>query len=673
VRFLYKLNIYSLLLLIILSTALYAADSSVLKKIESDFNSGEISYAESLLYQLMSVRAPEELPERYGFKGIIIERSATPILLEVERNMDKLTPFEQETFKQFRNRPPATHSYDSPSGIFKIHYNTEGGNAVDLSDTDPANGIPDYVDRVALYIDSSWQYENIHLGYKLPPSDNDAGGDSLYDIYLLNIPYYGYTQPEAFGPEPWDDYISFMGIHNSFFEFPTNDDPAGDQIGAIKATCAHEYFHAIQYAYTYLADVWFMESSSTWMEEIVFPEVNDNYNYIDSFFLYPHCQLNSTDKWHHYSAFVWNRFLDHSFDTTIIRDVWDGLLLIPDAYSNLDIKLQDRGSDLSSAVSEFAAWNWCTNSRDDGVHYEDGSEYPLIEAASNIVFYPTGWTVPPTDQKPGGLSSNYICFNNPEETIGDLLIWFDGNDIYEWHANVILAGQGNDFSFTEIPLNSAAVGSLLVTDIETYDYVILNPVVESWYADSADYQFSANLLPLTPFAVEVVEDGPYEIYSQYTRTVDFKIHNRGSANESFSLSVADELGWGLELHDTIKPVFYKDSASVSVDLFSGPGLALGTINNIILTATSMSADTISSTDSLPIGIVRFNGDSNNDGTINVSDAVYIINYVFAGGSEPVPELYSGDANCDDLINVSDAVFIINYVFTGGPAPPCLIY
>jgi hypothetical protein len=61
------------------------------------------------------------------------------------------------------------------------------------------------------------------------------------------------------------------------------------------------------------------------------------------------------------------------------------------------------------------------------------------------------------------------------------------------------------------------------------------------------------------------------------------------------------------------------------------------------------------------------GDANSDGTVNVSDAVYIINYVFVGGAPPNP-LNSGDANCDGAVNVSDAVYIINYVFVGGNYP-----
>jgi len=56
-------------------------------------------------------------------------------------------------------------------------------------------------------------------------------------------------------------------------------------------------------------------------------------------------------------------------------------------------------------------------------------------------------------------------------------------------------------------------------------------------------------------------------------------------------------------------------------------------------------------------------DANSDGSVNVSDAVYIINYVFVGGPAPAP-LEAGDANLDGSVNVSDAVAIVNYVFTG---------
>ncbi|MCK5125730.1 MAG: hypothetical protein KAR42_05700 [candidate division Zixibacteria bacterium] len=63
------------------------------------------------------------------------------------------------------------------------------------------------------------------------------------------------------------------------------------------------------------------------------------------------------------------------------------------------------------------------------------------------------------------------------------------------------------------------------------------------------------------------------------------------------------------------------------------------------------------------------GDANGDETVNVGDAVFIINYAFKGGPAPEP-VESGDANGDGQSNVGDAVYIINYAFKGGPEPDC---
>ncbi len=61
------------------------------------------------------------------------------------------------------------------------------------------------------------------------------------------------------------------------------------------------------------------------------------------------------------------------------------------------------------------------------------------------------------------------------------------------------------------------------------------------------------------------------------------------------------------------------------------------------------------------------GDANGSSLVTISDAVYLINYIFSGGQAPDP-LESGDANCSGGISISDAVYLINYIFAGGPVP-----
>lgn len=61
------------------------------------------------------------------------------------------------------------------------------------------------------------------------------------------------------------------------------------------------------------------------------------------------------------------------------------------------------------------------------------------------------------------------------------------------------------------------------------------------------------------------------------------------------------------------------------------------------------------------------GDANNDGTRDVSDAMYIINFVFNSGQQPSP-LRVGDGNCDGSVDVSDATYLISFIFSSGSSP-----
>lgn len=61
------------------------------------------------------------------------------------------------------------------------------------------------------------------------------------------------------------------------------------------------------------------------------------------------------------------------------------------------------------------------------------------------------------------------------------------------------------------------------------------------------------------------------------------------------------------------------------------------------------------------------GDADANSLVTISDAVYLINYIFSGGPAPSP-LLSGDVDCNGLVTISDVVYLINYIFAGGAAP-----
>jgi hypothetical protein len=61
------------------------------------------------------------------------------------------------------------------------------------------------------------------------------------------------------------------------------------------------------------------------------------------------------------------------------------------------------------------------------------------------------------------------------------------------------------------------------------------------------------------------------------------------------------------------------------------------------------------------------GDADASTNVDISDAVYLIQYIFQGGPEPIP-LLAGDSDCSNGVDISDAVYLIQYIFQGGPVP-----
>lgn len=61
------------------------------------------------------------------------------------------------------------------------------------------------------------------------------------------------------------------------------------------------------------------------------------------------------------------------------------------------------------------------------------------------------------------------------------------------------------------------------------------------------------------------------------------------------------------------------------------------------------------------------GDANTDGIVDVSDIVYLIDFLYSAGPPPDP-VCVGDVNDDGTVNVGDVVYLVTYLYRGGPAP-----
>ena len=62
------------------------------------------------------------------------------------------------------------------------------------------------------------------------------------------------------------------------------------------------------------------------------------------------------------------------------------------------------------------------------------------------------------------------------------------------------------------------------------------------------------------------------------------------------------------------------------------------------------------------------GDAANDGTVNISSAIFILSFLFTDTVDSLPCMEAGDINNDGLVNLTDPVNLLNHLF-GTAAPP----
>lgn len=171
---------------------------------------------------------------------------------------------------------------------FRIHYTTEGADAAD----------PAYVEQVAVTLEDVWEVEIQQLGWARPLQDGVIGGDTRYDVYLQDTlsdeqgPL-GLTYPELPGGDNPNTTLiedgsvtSYMILDNDYA--PDQLSEGDNNISIMRATAAHEFHHAIQFAYEVNENLeWYYEATATWMETVTFPKDQDATGYVATTFDYP--------------------------------------------------------------------------------------------------------------------------------------------------------------------------------------------------------------------------------------------------------------------------------------------------------------------------------------------------------------------------------------------------
>ena len=295
-------------------------------------------------------------------------KELTTTLLALSRSLPSLEPSQRRRARQLLARPTDTPDPDGSAyttaeqvplctAHFCVHYVSSTPDAPDPTDSD-ANGRPDYVEQVAAVAEATYAIENGTLGWKPPLADGNRGGDQRCDIYLVQLTgqVFGYSAPDL--GQHKHSQSAYLVVDD---DYATSEFPGTVPLSDLEVTFAHEYNHVLQFGYDVNQDLWFYESSAVWMEDHVYPEINDYLRYVRRWVVRTKLPLTVSDI-KIYGSAVWNHWLAGNYGDVIVRSAWErAAKLRPAGYSlgvyNKSIRAATRtvrGAGVKDLPHEFA-------------------------------------------------------------------------------------------------------------------------------------------------------------------------------------------------------------------------------------------------------------------------------------------------------------------------------
>lgn len=292
---------------------------------------------------------------------------------------------------------PPILQVDTIIGKFRIFYDTTGVNTPALLDDQfqrIAGTWSAYVDSLGRYLNYTWNYFVDNLGYDSPPFQS---GNNYYNIYIEELytpynPLYGETvfqESDRYGSFIPPRFTSYIRIDNDF------KDLKSEGIAGLSVTCAHELHHAFQLgSYGYREnDIYFYEITSTWMEELLFPDVNDYLQYLRGSlgypkgqFLYPDVSFTSSSWMVSYSRAIWGKYIQKKYSPLVMRNSWN-YFRQKNALNAIDEALAEVGSSFRKSFLEWTIWNNNTGPGcDTTLYYDDGKYFPQIKSNAPIEY-----------------------------------------------------------------------------------------------------------------------------------------------------------------------------------------------------------------------------------------------------------------------------------------------
>jgi hypothetical protein len=465
---------------------------------------GELSEADYALERARSLFDLRALRREFGDVERPGPREATPILRDLVARFRLLSPADRRIARGVLARPTGSpnfqdeHQYENDAIVATkcdstrplcFHWDERASNRDSFPDADGvAATIPADVQATMDTFAGVYDLEVGTYGFLPPMPDStstpDNGGNGKTDIYLADLggdyyAYFGYCttdDPKAFDfAYPYYDVSAYCVVDQDFANpvFGSSATPQGFR----DVTSAHEFFHAIQFHYDWLEDLWLMEGTAMVIEDQYADDVNDNVNYLDNSVLRsPSVPVDRGSAGFEYGAWIWWRFLVEDLGQTanpvVIRHEWERVAAAstdtdgpggPDTTTNDLYSLQGlrkvagaNGHPLTDLYGKFA---WAN--RLPFTFYEEGATYPKATVKRTYTLggrgASTGWHSPQIRH----LSSTYARFVPGESTPANAVLRVGvhlPDLVYSPRAFLLVKAVGQAWSVRQIALDTAGDG-----------------------------------------------------------------------------------------------------------------------------------------------------------------------------------------------------------------------
>ncbi len=488
--------------------------------IEESYERGEIDYETALLYKVYSLFDPEKLPAEYQSDTSI--PCGTPILLEVKRNWDRLSPEVKSALSVYpmQGRPTLSGpelTYDTAH--FQIHYTTSGADAIAPANDDNGNGTPDCIEAIGTAFENVWNAEINTLGWLQPPSDQSSDGDPDVDVYIYDIGFSGGfasfesstgdnenspTVIERFAGYGWIAFTNGWTIWGSCTE------------SSFMPLAAHEFNHLVQFGYNYWGAGWFMEATANWMQGEVFEVLGADW------WASPYVYFSSPDTCmphqdHGYADWIFLRYISEHHDQSTVRSIWEHIVHYASNMAGIFQAISDAlgaaGTSLVDVFENFTAANrvLSTCPTNTPYCYEKAVAYPDVYIEGNINFNGTTTTYNPPDGI-GQYSADYVAINS---TVDAMKVSVAGSGpSNNYGAQIVSLGDGVA-TVTPFFMTSGTAGWAIVSGTVPYSLTLVIKNEDNWEdewgrADCADSGYTVSVDPASFLPTKVDNPDPVQ-------------------------------------------------------------------------------------------------------------------------------------------------------------------